>query len=436
MESLLDSEKPTEADALNWRSPLAWFRGQSLSRGYWQYFMAAFFYDAGFSVYVFLFNLYLLDCGFNERAMGLIGGAATLGTLVGTLPAGALGRRFGLKPLLYFVLVAGPAVSLVRVVWVWEPAQIALGFLSGLATCSWAVCYLPVVARLTTERNRTFAFSLIYSASIGTSILGGIVCGYLRQWLSMATIVMQAMAVKRMILLASCCIAIVGLVPLLQLSIPAEVKEDTATVAGPARWSWLREWKLSPFLQRFLPLMALWSAMVDSFDPFGNIYLSRELHIPFTHIGLIFSAVQGLQLCMGLLIPIVFRVLGLVNGIVAVQIAAALTLASMGATGGKLAVGFYLTYSAVEWMSSPGLYNLLMDETPDSERSNASAMVMFCSTLVGAGATVITGAFFTKFGYMPVLLGLAAMDFAIGILFRLLIPSQTHKVPTPVVEAS
>ena len=53
-----------------WKSPSVWFQQKNLSQGYWIFFSAAFFFDAGFSVYFFLFNLYLLDCHFNERAMG------------------------------------------------------------------------------------------------------------------------------------------------------------------------------------------------------------------------------------------------------------------------------------------------------------------------------------------------------------------------------
>ena len=89
MELLLDPA-PNAATAVSfWRHPAAWLREKNLSRGYWVFFSAAFFFDDGFAIYFFLFNLYLLDYRFNERAMGWIGGAMTPGSLVGTLP----GRR-------------------------------------------------------------------------------------------------------------------------------------------------------------------------------------------------------------------------------------------------------------------------------------------------------------------------------------------------------
>jgi MFS family permease len=401
-----------------WKSPSVWFRQKNLSRDYWIFFSAAFFFDAGFSVYFFLFNLYLLDLHFNERAMGWIGGAMTLGSLVGTLPAGTLARRIGLQPLLIFLFISAPAFNAFRALWIWEPAQIGLAFLAGLAMSCWGVCFLSGVGRFTTEQSRTAAFSLIFSASVGTSMLGGIVCGYLPQWLGMAGVTMQAAETKRLILLVSCGIVMLGLIPVLRLRMPSRCKDKSANDTTPELRHWLHEWKLDPFLRRFLPLMALWSAVLAAFTPFANVYLSRNLHIPMTQIGLIFSAAQVVQLCMGLLAPVVFRGLGLVKGIAATQLTAALLLIAMaGARNGQLAIVLYLTFSAAQWMSSPGLYNLLMDKTPDDKRSNAAAMTLFCNALIGSAATAGAGLLFTRFGYPPVLIGISAVALIAALLF-------------------
>jgi MFS family permease len=412
-----------------WRNPSAWIRQQMLSRKFWVFFTAAFFFDAGFAVYFFLFNLYLLDHHFSDRSIGLIGGAMTLGSLVGILPAGVLARKIGVRPLLAFCFVAAPLTGVLRTVWMWEPAQIGLGFLAGIAMCGWGVCYLPAVARLTTEANRTSAYSLIFSASVGTSMLGGIVCGYLPQWLRMSGIIMHAADVKRLILLVACGIALVGLLPVLRLRIPAQSSEQPAH-AQPPRRKWISLWKHNPFLLKYLPLMALWSAVTAAFTPFANVYLSRDLHIPMNRIGLTFSAIQAVQLCMGVLTPVIFRLLGLVNGIIATQLVAAFTLASMaGARHGRLAIALYLGFSAAQWMSSPGLYNLLMNETPDRERSTAAAMTLFCNALAGSAATAGAGILFTRFGYPRVLLGIAVMAAVVAVLFGILIPRRRNDVP-------
>ena len=412
-----------------WQSPRRWLSKKKLSRGFWIFFTAAFFFDFGFAVYFFLFNLYLLDLHFNERVMGLVGGALTLGSVVGTLPVGVLAQKIGLRPLLAFCFVVAPLMGVLRAIVIWEPAQIGLAFLAGLAMCLWGVCFLPTIARLTTEENRASAFGLIFSVSIGTSALGGLMCGYLPQWLQMAGFVMSAAEVKRLILLSSCAIAVMGLVPVLKLQLPLKQDEPSSESEHPKK-SWTQALRLHPFLLRFLPSMALWTAVLASFTPFANVYLSRDLAIPLSKIGVIFSVAQVIQFCMGLLSPVIFRRFGLVNGIVATQLATALAMACLAGTHNRgLAVALYLTLSATQWMSSPGLYNLLMSRVPDSQRSSASAMTMFCNALLQSGATAAAGILFVQFGYPRVLVGITALAVTAAFLFKFLVAPVGHPIP-------
>jgi len=409
------------------RQPAAWLRGKNLSHGYWVFFNAAFFYDTGFALYWFLFNLYLLDFHFNERAIGLVNGALTLGLLVGTLPTGALGRRFGPRPVLLFCFTVAPLLNALRVLWVWEPAQIVLAFLAGISMCSWTVTFLPAVSALTTAQNRTAAISLIFSIGVGSSALGGALCGYLPQLLIGAGVDLQPFAIKRLILLASCTIAAIGFFPVLRLRMP-RVADDPESEQQPRSRAWFRGFQLSPFLWRFLFCMALWSAILAAFTPFANVYLSRDLHIPLAHIGLIFSVAQLLQLGSGLLVPIVLRRLGMLNGIFATQLAAAMMLATMaGVRHQPLAIAFYLAFAAFQWMSSPGLYSLLMNETPEAERSTAAASTMFVNSLASAAATAGAGVLFTQYGYTRVLLALAVSAGAAALVCRLLLTQKKER---------
>jgi MFS family permease len=417
-----------------WRSPAAWMREKMLSREFWVFFTAAFFFDFGFAVYAFLFNLYLLDLHFNERAIGLVGGALTLGSVAGTLPAGVLARRFGLRPLLIVCFVAAPVLGVLRTVMMAEPAQIGLAFVAGLSMCLWGVCFLPAVAGTTTEENRASGFSLICSASVGTAMLGGVVCGYLPRWLGAAGITMQPAEVKRLILVASCGIAALGLFAVLRMRLPHTRDETAGAGAAPGNTVQLSRWRrllhVDPFLLRFLPAMALWTVVLTSFTPFANVYLSRVLHVPMLRIGLVFSAVQIVQFCITLLTPMLFRALGLLNGIVAAQIATAALLGCVAGTRDpRLAVALYLGFAAMQWTSAPGLYNLLMSKMPTEERSTASATMMFCNALVGAASTAGAGILFSRFGYPPVLAGIAVLAVVATVVLRWLVGPANRGVP-------
>jgi MFS-type transporter involved in bile tolerance (Atg22 family) len=233
----------------------------------------------------------------------------------------------------------------------------------------------------------------------------------------MAGHAMQSVEIKRWILIVSCGVAALGLLPLAAFRVSPVAPQPRD--GGGNVWN---RWKLRPFLIRFLPAMALWTAVLAAFTPFANVYLARDLHISLSRIGLIFSAAQVVQLCVVLLTPLVFRRLGLVPGIVATQIATAASMAALAVFHDvRLAVALYLSFSALQWMSSPGLYNLLMSRTPESERSSAAAMTLFCNALLQSGATALAGVLFTHFGYPRVLMGIAAFALVVALVFGTLV---------------
>jgi MFS family permease len=391
-------------------------------------FAASFFFDFGFAIYFFQFNLYLLVLHFSDRWIGLVGGAGMLGGVVGLLPAGLLTRRVGLRPMMIACFVAAPVMGVLRAISTGTTPQLGLAFLGGLAMCLWGVCFLPAVARYTTEENRSSGFSLIFATSIATSMLGGVVCGYLPQWLSRYGIALQPVEVKRLILLASCAIAAMGILPVLQMRLPHA--QADAPIEDPTQSShWRRLLKMDPFLLRFLPAMALWTVVLTAFTPFANVYLTRNMHVPQLRIGLTFSAAQVIHLVILLLTPMLFRVIGLVNGIVVTQVLSGITLVCLAGTqSAEMAVAVYLSFVGVQFMSSPGLYTLLMNNVPEDEQSAASSMTLFCNALVGAGATALAGILFTRFGYPPVLAGIGAVAVLAAMLFFFLVgPASRRK---------
>ena len=240
---------------------------------------------------------------------------------------------------------------------------------------------------------------------------------------------MQPIELKRLILLVSSGIAALGLFAVLRLRLPPpQTTMPISSVAENRTWS--RRLGMNLFLLRFLPSMALWTVVVTSFTPFANVYLSRDLHVPLLRIGLVFSAAQVMQLCVTLLSPIVFRTFGTIRGVVATQLLAAVALGFLAGTqNAQSAVVLYLVFFGMQWMSSPGLYNLLMSKVPEEEQSNASSMALFCNALVGAGSTAAAGALFMRFGYPPVLTGISVLAVVAALLFWSLVGPMDRSVP-------
>lgn len=394
-----------------------------LSRDFWTFFVAALFYEAGFGLYFFLFNLYLLDFHFDEKAIGLINGALSLGLLVSTLPVGFLARKIGNQPLLLFCFIVAPFLGVARALWMWELAQIGLALTAGLVMSIWTVSFLPVSASFTTESNRTSAIGLIFSVGIGATALGSAASGYLSHSISALSpsfgVSLGPAEVKRVVLLTSCGVAALGSLPLLRLNKRVSTPQATSA-ASPTPRIWDPGLLRNSFLRRYLPCMALWTSLMAAFTPFASVYFARERHIALTGIGLIFSLSQMAQLVAGLLIPAVVRRLGMLKAILVTQLGTALLLFGLVAGQHAWCLAAFVMYSATQWMCSTAAYTLLMNSISEPDRSAASAMTMFANSLVTACATSAMGALLVRFGYAPVLMSMAALEAAVAILFWLL----------------
>jgi hypothetical protein len=395
---------------------------------FWHFFSASVFFSFGFSIFFFLFNLYLLGFGLNERSIGLIGGFMAFGSILGTIPAGMCAERFGIRRTLVSGLLCAVVFSLLRIFFLAQPAQFALAILSGMTLCSWAVCLSPTVASLTREPERPFAFSLIFSSGIGVASLGALVAGQLPGWFRHLPHTLNAIEASRLTLEFACGAAALSIVPLLGLRLPR----------GAPR---VRLSRLSnPFLRRFLPAMAVWALVTGSFPPFANVYFVHHLGLSLQKMGFVFSLAQLVQFLAVLCAPLLFRRTGLVKGVILTQIATAAALASLawihpGPQSAARAAWVYAAYMAVQYMNEPGIYSLLMDQIPLSQRSSASASTFFVTSACQAVASATVGAAIVRFGYSAVLLGIAGLAVAAtGLFGRLSNPYATVPVASDNLE--
>ncbi len=388
-----------------------WWLAKAPRGKFWIFFSASIFFCFGFSIFFFLFNVYLLDFGLTERSLGLIGSFMAAGGIVGTIPIGILAARFGLRWTLAGGLLFTIFFSVLRTCILWQPAQLALAALTGLTLCSWAVCLSPAVAGLTTEHQRPFAFSLMFASGIGVAGFGNLVGGRLPGWLIELPIhpSLSSPYANRAALLIACILAAFALLPISRL--PLRI---AAPHAGFPRLS-------NPFLRRFLSAMAVWSLVTGSFAPFANVYFVHHLGLSLQSTGSVFSLSQLVQFVAVLSAPLLFRRTGLPLGIMVTQIATAVALACLaGVHTATQAAWIYWAYMAVQCMNEPGMYSLLMDSIPVQEHSGASASTFFVSSLSQVIASTVTGAALVRFGYSAVLAVIAGLAVVAAMLFRCL----------------
>ncbi|HTS46375.1 MAG TPA: MFS transporter [Bryobacteraceae bacterium] len=393
---------PTARGAIHW---FGWSAG--LGSQYWRFFFAEGFFDFGMFIFVFLYNLYLLQLGFREDFIGRVSGIMTAGSIAGTLLAAVALRRFGLRGTIQAAFGLTALVSAARAYSIRAPALLGLAAVAGVTTAAWPVAWAPAIAQLTTAKNRARGFSLISSAGIAIGVLGAQAAGHLPGWLARLHWASSSVQSYRESLLAGCVMVLLAMLALARVNLgsgqPAERK---------FRWP-------SPLVLRFLAAMLVWNLGTGAFNPFSNVFFARHVHLPIEQIGYVVSVSQIAQIAVILASPLVFRRFGLVRGIAGMQAATGLTLAGLAAASGPVwAAAGYVAYMMAQYMSEPGMFTFLMEAAPAGERASASALNFLVSFAGQALAAALAGQMLARFGYPPVLLAAGLICGAAALLFR------------------
>jgi MFS family permease len=385
-----------------------WMRRAGMRPGFLRYLATSCLFSSGVFVFLLLYNLHLLALGFREDFLGRIASAATVGTIAGALPMGWLAHRFGVRAALMATIISVAIVSAMRAIAETPAALAAAAFAGGVAMSGWAVQFIPAVSQLTTSEGRTRGFSLFASVGIATGAVAGLIGGRLPGWISALAPALSELEARRSALLAASAIAAFALMPARLLRFP----ERPAAVAA-------KSYPSSPAFRSFLAALAVWHIATGAFNPFFNAWLVRRVHASTEAVGTIFSASQAVQVAALLAAPSILRRLGMIRGVSAMQGATALSLAACAfATNLPFASAAYIAYMSAQFMSEPGMFTLLTDRVPESQRSGASAIYFVTISITSALASLAAGAGYAAAGYTPVLLTAAAIAVLASLLLR------------------
>lgn len=392
---------PLITEGLAWKT-----RASGLQAQFWWFVIGGGVYAFGLYIFFLLYNLFLLDRGYHEDALGLVAGGFTLGSIAGVLPAASLLHRIGLGRALKIVALIGPAALALRCVLPGELALVAAAFVAGVVNSVWVVAYSPTIAALTSERSRPAGFSITACSGIGVSMLAGLIGGRMPRRILGAHLAADALHAKQITLLASVAVAALSFWPLSKLRLPSAAPEEAHRYPG------------GPFVRRFLTAIAVWSLATGGFNPLFNAYFQRQFRMPLEGIGLVFTLAQFGQAATFLLAPLVLRRLGLVRGVAGMELITALALASLAASpSAYAAAALYVAYMSFQYMSEPGTGSLLMNQVDPARRGGASALFFLVTFLAQALAATAAGAIVTRYGYPPMLAAASILGVAAAWLF-------------------
>jgi predicted MFS family arabinose efflux permease len=389
-----------------------WIRWQA-GRAFSTLLLVSVLFDFGEFVFFLLYNLYLVERGFDERFIGRISASLTAGTFAGVLPASAIARRFGLRNLVMVAIVGTAAAAALRSVVLSQPALLACAFANGLFLSFWAVSLPPSVASLTSERHRTLGFSLISSIGIGVGAFAGVIGGHLPATFRHFNSTLTSLQAKQMALLAGSALAAFAIVP------AAFMRFSPAPTAERRSYKYPN----NPFIRAFLAALFIWTLGTSGFNPFFSVYFSKRLHATVEQIGLVSSYSQMAQVAAILLAPAFLKKTGVIRGVTAMQFATAVALATLSFAS-NLHIGslIFVAYMSLQYMSEPCLLSILMTRVNQSERNGASALNFLIISLAGSLAAAFAGSGILRSGYGPTMLVLASVIALSAAIFRITVP--------------
>lgn len=379
----------------------------------------SFFAYAGIGVYSVIFNLYLVQLGFREDFIGAFQALSVLGTGALAIPTGVLSNRIGHKWTLLIGLVL-LVISSVAQTLVTEVAILLFsGFLNGVSLACIVVPLTPLLAEVSTERERSHLFSANYANISLATTIGSLIGGQLPvvSYLMWSQLSSGSIIAYRFALLVGAAITVLAIFPILfvrQREIHTPGTRTAANVPKEAI-SERRSWQNIRVLALAMALIGLGSALVI---PFYNVYLSEVLHAPTENVGYVFALANTFAAICSLATPVLHKRFGATNSISWVRIATIpmfVALAFAPAIG--LAILAYVVRMTFMSMSWPLEQTLVMSSVTIRHRATAIGLRSAAWNLCWAGASFVAGYLIVRLGYAAMFLANGGLVFA-GVLLQ------------------
>ena len=374
-------------------------------------------------VYAVLLNLYLLRLGYGTEQIGLINAAGTLTFALSSLPAGALGARWGSRRMLLIglvMLLVGcvliPFADMLTPAWrlPWLLVnEIVLYMGLALYFVNTAPYVLEVVSP--TQRNQIFSFqtALLSLASFAGSLVGGFLPPTLAALLGAST--NQPAPFRYALLVAG--LALLPAILALRGARPGAVSQPAEPAADAAA--------IPPAAAAILGLLALIAlvrllqvAGLAALTTFFNVYLDTELLLPTAQIGAIIACGRLLGVPAALATTALTARFGNRAVVIGASLGTAFSILPIALVphGGAAGLSF-IGVIALSWIRYAASTVYFLELVPPSRRATVSGVtemaagITFTVLTFGGGYAIALLGYRSLFLAGAVLTGLSALVF-------------------------
>jgi MFS family permease len=348
----------------------------------------------GSSMFMLLLNLYFRELGFSESYIGKVLSRTALGSLILAVPTGLFLGRFTFKLVLTvaaFVIAIGYAAQVITAS---SPAILVAAFVTGIGVTLFRVASAPFFMRQTTERERTYLFSLNFAVSTAGALAGSLIGGFLPRIFSALTDVGYEQ--YRYSLLVAVLIIAASAIPFFSIAEERPERKELSQFLSKLKRT---DWRLIAKLA--FPAFIIGSG-AGLIIPFMNLYFRDLFDSTAGTIGVLFALLQCFMTAGTLAGPVLNKRMGLVRSVVLTQmVSIPFMLVLCFSRFFPVVVVAFLLRGALMNMNQPLSVNFAMEAVKKEEHAVTNSVLMLAWTGSWVMSVQFGGILIERYSYIP-----------------------------------
>jgi len=345
-------------------------------------------------MFTLLLNLYFKELGFPESYIGTVLSRTNLAPVLLALPLGLVVGRFTFKSLLTFAVLVMTVGYAFQVLTGNRDAIVLAGFVAGIGSAVFRVASAPFFMRHSSEKERTYLFSMNFAVSTAGAFMGSLIGGFLPKAFSVFTEMSQEQF--RYSLLVGAAIITLSAFPFMSI-----VEERPNARAHAQFLTSLRrtDWKLIGKLCTPTFIVGLGAGLII---PFLNLYFREIFGASAETIGILFALLQCFMTAGTLLGPLFVPRMGLMRSVVVTQLASIpFMLALCFSRSFPIVVISFLMRGALMNMNQPLSTHFAMEAVRKEEHAVTNSMIMLSWTGSWVASVQLGGTLIERYSYVP-----------------------------------
>ena len=376
------------------------------------FLLGAFFAGLAFAGDQLLLNLYLKELSFGESAIGQILSFYAWGAVIITLPVAYILQKFQIRKVLIYSTLLASVFYFLQATVLDLKGLLIVNFCLGMMLTSYRVAAAPFFMKNSTEKERTYLFSMNFGVMILAAIVGSLGSGYLVSLFN--HILHNQVWAYRSSLYVAVFFGLLGVIPFYLIK-PEENfnrKEEKLIL----QFRILKE-KGGLLLKLCLPffIVGLGAGLII---PFLNLYFRDRFQLSAESIGVYFALLQGFMLAGIFLGPVLSQKIGMIKSVVYTELASIPFMLCLAFTQFlPLAVFSFLLRGALMNMNQPIASNFAMEKVNEKEQPLTNSLTSLAWTLSWGVSASLGGKLIQDYGYTSPLLIAAGLYVISSILY-------------------